>query len=93
MNSVIVRVNNRKIWANMREFDDGLRLRLTLDDWRQLNFDRDQRIRVGVHKQSGVWLRVTDVRECPPNVVLTLTNGIFKQERVRRDAAELATGF
>lgn len=74
MNNVILNVNRRVMWANVREFDDGLRLRLTLDDWQQLNFADDQRVRVRVSGNSGVWLRVAKVQELPTSVVLTLTN-------------------
>jgi len=74
VNNVILNVNRRVMWANVREFDDGLRLRLTLDDWQQLNFADDQRVRVRVSGNSGVWLRVAKVQELPTSVVLTLTN-------------------
>jgi len=76
MNSRLLKVNKFVVWANVREYDDGLQLRLTLDDWQQLNFDHDQRIRVRLHKKSGVWLRIVGVRESPPNVLLTLTNRV-----------------
>jgi len=76
MNSRLLKVNKFVVWANVREYDDGLQLRLTLDDWQQLNFDHDQRIRVRLLKKSGVWLRIVGVRESPPNVLLTLTNRV-----------------
>lgn len=76
MNSRLLKVDKFVVWANVREYDDGLQLRLTLDDWQQLNFDHDQRIRVRLLKKSGVWLRIVGVRELPPNVLLTLTNRV-----------------
>ncbi|MCE9565047.1 MAG: hypothetical protein K8U57_23700 [Planctomycetes bacterium] len=76
MNGRLLNVNRFEMWANLREFDDGLRLRLSLADWQQLNFADDQRVRVRVQGQSRVWLRVATVRELPPNVLVTLTNRV-----------------
>ncbi|MFO0822026.1 MAG: hypothetical protein U0792_02730 [Gemmataceae bacterium] len=74
MNRKLLKVNRLLMWANVREFDDGLRLRLPRNDWQQLNFDNYERLRVVVSGQAVMWLRVAAMREWPPNVVITLTN-------------------
>lgn len=66
MGSVRVGVNGAEVWAYVVELDDGLRVRLALDDWQRLNLGVGQRIPVRLSGKADVWLFVTDVTELPP---------------------------
>jgi hypothetical protein len=54
--------------AYVVELDDGLRVRLALDDWERLGPYRGQRIFVRLPGKQDVWLIVTNVTELPPIV-------------------------
>ena len=55
-------------WALAVETDDGVRVRLSLDDWERLGLFRGQRVPVRRGDRRDEWLFVAEVVELPPLV-------------------------
>jgi hypothetical protein len=71
-----VALNGAEVWAFVVEADEGLRVRLNLDDWQRLNLGRGQRVPVRVAGKDDVWLFVTSVTDLPPVVWVTLAKRV-----------------
>lgn len=72
MGSVAVGLNGFELWAYVVELDDGLRLRVSLDERQKLNLAPGQRIPVRLPGKADVWLFVTSATELPPVVRVTM---------------------
>jgi len=69
----IVEVNDFLLWCETVELDNGLRMRISLAEWKKLKLQQGQRIPVRLPGKPCVWLRVTEAIELAPNVLLTLS--------------------
>ena len=68
MGSLLVTLNGAALWAYVVETDDGLRVRLGLDEWQRLELGGGQRVPVRLQGKEDVWLFITHVAESPPIV-------------------------
>jgi len=67
-----VAVNGFELWALAVETDDGMRVRLSLDDWERLGLFRGQRVPIRRNGRRDEWLFVAEVVELPPLVWVVL---------------------
>jgi hypothetical protein len=58
------------------ERDDGLHVRLGIDDWQRLYLAPGQRIPGRLSGRSDAWLFVTDATELPPVVWVVLAGRV-----------------
>jgi hypothetical protein len=76
MGSVLVALNGAEVWAYAVGTDEGLRVRLDIDDWQRLNLTSGQRIAVRLPGQDAQWLFVASAAELPPVVWVVLAKRI-----------------
>lgn len=77
MANVVVDLNGFDVWGFVVEDDeDGVQVRLAIDDWLKLNFGVGQRIPVRLPDRDDVWLFVTHVTEVPPIVWIKLAQRV-----------------
>lgn len=69
-------LNGYEVWALVVETADGLRVRLSLDDWQWLGLDVGRRVPVRLPGKSDVWLFVADVTELPPIVWVVMARRV-----------------
>ncbi len=74
--SVSIGLNGFEVWAYVVELDDGLRMRLALDDWQKLGLSPGQRVPVRMPGKDDVWLFVTNVTELPPIVWVVMARWV-----------------
>lgn len=75
--SLQVGLNGMTVWGYVVAKDDGLQIRLSIDDWERLGLFRGQRIPVRLPGRDDRWLFLAGVTETPPVVWVSMV------ERVR----------
>src|SRR5262245_2482993 len=68
----IIDVNGCTIWADVVDFEQGLKMRLSLDEWHHLGLAERHPIRVGRDGSPDKHLFVAHVTERPPVVLVVL---------------------
>ncbi|MBP3958320.1 hypothetical protein J8F10_23985 [Gemmata sp. G18] len=76
MGSVLLTLNGSEMWAYVVATDEGLRLRLGIDDWQRLNLVPGSRVPMRESGKNEVWLFVTNVTEQPPVVWVTMARRV-----------------
>lgn len=69
-------MDGAEVWALVVELDDGLRLRLALDDWHRLDLAPGQRVPVRLPGRDDAWLFVARATELPPVVWVRMAKRI-----------------
>lgn len=61
-----VTLNGVEVWAYIVEQDDGIRMRLSLDDWDRCRLHRGERIPLRRFQQPVEWFFLAEYVEMPP---------------------------
>lgn len=72
----VVELNGFEVWAFAVEVAGGLRLRLSLDDWRELDLVPGRCVTVRLPDEPDQWLVVTQATEVPPLVWVQLARRV-----------------
>ena len=71
-----VLLNGFQVWVFVVELDDGLRIRLSLDDWERCQLHRGQRIPLQRQGRPEASLFLAEAVEMPPVAWFVLENGM-----------------
>ncbi len=69
---VPVGLNNSEMWALVEDTEDGLRVRLSIDDWERACLRLGQRVLARITGRPDTTLYIADADEQPPLVWATL---------------------
>ncbi len=72
----LIDLNGTEVWGYVVEQDDGLRVRVALDDWQRLGFFEGRRVSLKLPRTEEALLFITRVAESPPLVWVTLAKRI-----------------
>lgn len=76
---VPVQLNDSEMWALVEDSKDGVRLRVSLDDWERACLRLGQRVLARITGRPDASFYVADADEQPPLVWATLTPRLFAE--------------
>lgn len=74
---VPVTLNGTEVWGLIGEAAEGVRVRLSADDWERANLCLGERVRIRRPGRGDVCLYVADVEEAPPLVWATFAEHLL----------------
>lgn len=82
--SVVAWLNGAEVWVNVVETDQGVRLRVGLDDWMRMGLVEGQSVKLSRAGQPDAECWLSNVTEVPPLAWITLSRRNDARRLTRR---------